>query len=157
MPCYDYSCKKCDLTFEVTHSMNDKPIVICPKCQSRETVRIFSPVGFITRSGHNIAMQHATDQVKRNCEMKNILKTDLGIEKINPLGRSTMSQIYKDAMAQKSYIRESMSQQSEQSAAATKLKQKEWTRKALMRTEQRSKIRAEMKAKDAAEKRAIRI
>jgi hypothetical protein len=50
-----------------------------------------------------------------------------------------------------------MAAQAEQSAANTKAKQKEWTRKALLRTPERAKIRAEMKAKEAAAKRAISI
>jgi len=102
-------------------------------------------------------MDRAVDQVKRNVEMKAIMRRDLGIEKINPLGGSTMTQVYQDAMAQKSQIREQMSQQAETRKVEADKKRREWTKAALARTPRRSKERAEHKAKEAAEKRAIRL
>lgn len=154
---YDYHCKDCDLTFEVRHSMLEKPIVICPKCKSRDTHKIPTSVGFITRSGRNTAMDRATDQVKRNIEMKEDLRRNLGIEKIHPMQGATMKQIYQDSKAQASYIKETMAAQAEKREKESSAKRKEWTKKALARTPQRAKERAEHKAAEAAAKRAIRI
>lgn len=156
-PCYDYNCRDCDSTFEVKHSMNEKPKVKCPKCKSGKTAKCFPIVGMITQSSRHVDMGRAIDQVKRNVEMQQRLKTEMGIEKINPIGRSSMKQVYDDAMAQKTQIRESMAEQAEVRGKETAIKQREWTRKALLRTPQRSKERAEKKAAEAASKRAIRL
>ncbi|MDR3611818.1 MAG: zinc ribbon domain-containing protein [Ignavibacteriaceae bacterium] len=32
MPTYEYKCKKCGNVFEVFHSMNAHPVIVCPKC-----------------------------------------------------------------------------------------------------------------------------
>jgi len=32
MPTYDYRCKSCKHGFEVFHSMNADPVLVCPKC-----------------------------------------------------------------------------------------------------------------------------
>jgi len=155
--CYDYNCKDCDLTFEIRHSMTEEPIVICPRCKSRETRKVPALVGMVVRSGRSVAMDRAVDQVKRNVDMKEELRRDLGIEKIQPLRRSTMKEVYDDAKAQASQIREGMASQAERRAKDTAKKQREWTKAALLRTPKRAKERAEYKAKAAAEKRAIRI
>ena len=86
MPCYDYNCKNCKLEFEAQHSMTETPVVICPRCRSKSTHKIPSLAGIVTRSSRNVAMDRAVDQVKRNVEMKETMRTELGIEKINPLG-----------------------------------------------------------------------
>ena len=31
MPTYEYVCEKCDRTFELSQSMNDKALTVCPK------------------------------------------------------------------------------------------------------------------------------
>jgi len=33
MPTYDYECKHCGHTFEVSQKMNDKALEACPKCK----------------------------------------------------------------------------------------------------------------------------
>lgn len=157
MPCYDYNCKGCDLTFEIRHSMLETPIVICPRCKSRSTHKVPPLVGMVVKSGRNVAMDRATDQVKRNVEMKAVLRSDLGIEKINPLRRSTMKEVFDDAMAQKSQIKDSMAAQAERREAERVKKSREWTKGALQRTPQRAKERAVRKAAEAASKRAIRL
>ena len=157
MPCYDYNCKKCKLEFEIQHSMMEKPIVICPRCKSRETHKIPSLAGIVTRSSRNVAMDRAVDQVKRNVDMKETMRTELGIEKINPLGGSSMRQVYQDAMAQKSQIKEQMSAQAEARKVESDKKRREWTKAALKRTPRRAKERDEHKAREAAAKRAIRL
>ena len=42
MPTYDYSCEKCDHTFEVFHGMNESPSKICPECGGAKFDRIES-------------------------------------------------------------------------------------------------------------------
>lgn len=46
MPSYDYRCRDCDTTFEVTRSVyDDVPAVVpCPQGH-RETTRVFTAVG----------------------------------------------------------------------------------------------------------------
>lgn len=155
MPCYDYNCKDCDLTFEVRHSMTETPIVICPKCKSRSTRKVPSLVGMVVRSGRSISMDRAKDQVKRNIEMKEELRRDLGIEKIHPFGKSSMKEVYDDAKAQSSMIKEQMAAQAARRKKESDDKRREWTRKAVQRTPQRAKERAEHKAAEAAAKRKI--
>jgi len=97
------------------------------------------------------------DQVKRNSEMKEEMRRDMGIEKIAPLRGSTMKQIYDDAKAQRSEIKESMAAQAERREKETAAKRKEWTKAALKRAPRRRLEMAERKAADAASKRTIRI
>lgn len=157
MPIYDYNCKDCDLTFEVRHSMTETPTVICPKCESRSTHKVPSLVGIVSRSSRSVAMDRATDQVKRNIEMRDEMKREMGIEKIHPLRRSTMKEVYDDAKAQKSFIKESMAAQAEHREKETAVKRKEWLKAALKRTPRRRKEMAERKAAESAAKRAITI
>lgn len=35
MPVYNYICKKCKTTHDITRSMNDKSDVDCPKCKGK--------------------------------------------------------------------------------------------------------------------------
>jgi len=157
MPSYDYLCKNCDETFEIRHSFKEMPIVVCPLCKSRDTHKVPSLPGLIVHTGRSNRMDQAHDQVKRNLDMKEEMRRDMGIEKIAPLRGSTMKQIYDDAKAQSSYIKESMASQAEQRAAEKRVKNKEWTKKALQRTPERAKIRSEYKAKEAAKKRSVSI
>ena len=157
MPTYDYNCNGCKLTFEIRHPMTETPIVICPKCKSRSTSKVPPLVGIVSRSGRSVAMDRAKDQVKRNVDMKEEMRRDMGIEQIHALRRSTMKQVYDDAKAQKSEIKESMAAQAERRAKETATKQKEWTKKALLRTTQRRKEMSERKAKEASVKRAIKL
>jgi putative FmdB family regulatory protein len=155
-PAYDYCCSKCDLTFEVCHPMVETPIVICPKCKSKSTHKVPSLIGLNLRSGRKISMDRAHDQVKKNIEMQQELK-QMGIEKVSPLGNSTMTDIYRDVQMQKSQIKETMAFQAAERDKATKNKQKEWTKKALLRTPRRAKEKQEKRAGEAAKKRAIRL
>jgi len=35
MPCYDYTCKRCELTVEIFHTMSSKKKYKCPECNSK--------------------------------------------------------------------------------------------------------------------------
>jgi len=45
LPRYEYKCKKCDESFEVTHGINDT-VEKCEKCGG-EVRRVFHPVGIV--------------------------------------------------------------------------------------------------------------
>lgn len=34
MPAYEYKCETCEHIFEVNHSMNENPIMLCPECNA---------------------------------------------------------------------------------------------------------------------------
>ncbi|MHB8894522.1 MAG: FmdB family zinc ribbon protein [Candidatus Geothermincolia bacterium] len=58
MPRYDYKCKKCDRSFEVTHGINDT-VETCDECGG-DVRRVFHPVGIVFKgSGF-----YATDSKK---------------------------------------------------------------------------------------------
>ncbi|MFI5253411.1 MAG: zinc ribbon domain-containing protein [Bacteroidota bacterium] len=46
MPIYDYRCSECQTTYDVYFKgKEDKSIVACPKCQSKEHVKLVSVPG----------------------------------------------------------------------------------------------------------------
>ena len=49
MPTYEYECAKCKKIFEISQSMKDKPLTLCPdkKCKCRVKRLIGSGGGFI--------------------------------------------------------------------------------------------------------------
>jgi putative FmdB family regulatory protein len=60
MPVYEYGCKHCGHTFEVTQSMKDDPLRICPQCGKEIRRLISSGMGLIFKgSGF-----YATDNSK---------------------------------------------------------------------------------------------
>ena len=42
MAIYEYVCTSCDYEFEITKSMNDDSITLCPKCEG-EVKKIYYP------------------------------------------------------------------------------------------------------------------
>jgi hypothetical protein len=137
--------------------MAEKPTILCPSCQSKNTSKRPSLVGLVIKSGRSLGQYRAFDQIQKDAQMRAELRQDLGIEKISPLRNSTMKEVYNDAKAQASYIKESMAAQAERKAAENKIKQREWTRKALLRTPQRAAEKKERRAAEEQKKRAIRI
>jgi putative FmdB family regulatory protein len=70
MPIYEYGCKHCGHTFEVSQSMKDDPLRICPQCGKEIRRLINSGMGLIFKgSGF-----YATDNSKTNA--KNDPKAD---------------------------------------------------------------------------------
>jgi putative FmdB family regulatory protein len=47
MPIYEYGCKSCGHTFEVSQSMKDDPLKICPQCGKEIRRLITSGMGLI--------------------------------------------------------------------------------------------------------------
>jgi putative FmdB family regulatory protein len=54
MPTYEYICTECETKIEVKASVKEKEKglnVVCPKCGSKKTARIFGSAVFIGTSG----------------------------------------------------------------------------------------------------------
>ena len=49
MPTYEYKCEQCGYTFEVRHSINEEPLLLCPDCKSRAQRIITGGSGFILK------------------------------------------------------------------------------------------------------------
>ena len=45
MPTYDYRCDACGHRFEMTQSIKDDPITICPNCGAEAVVKVFGVPG----------------------------------------------------------------------------------------------------------------
>jgi len=61
MPAYDYRCTGCEATFEVTRSIKDTSVQVCPDCGA-QAKRLFTPVG-IHFKGTGF---HNTDYAKKS-------------------------------------------------------------------------------------------
>lgn len=42
MPIFEYKCKNCQEKFEIFRSSSNTDPVICPKCDSKDTTKLFS-------------------------------------------------------------------------------------------------------------------
>ena len=45
MPTYDYRCEACEHRFELTQSIKDDPITVCPTCGEEAVVKVFGVPG----------------------------------------------------------------------------------------------------------------
>lgn len=156
MPYYDYRCVLCESTFEVYHSMKDKPTVVCPSCHSKDTKKVPSLCGISIRRD-SILMGKYKDAVTKKEEMKKELKESFGLHSVRPLGGNTMTDVYNDVKSRGGFVREEMAKSAEESAAKTKAKQKEWKRKAAKRAPARGQEIVRRKAAEAAAGRAMSI
>lgn len=52
MPAYEYKCEACERVFEVSHSMNEDPVILCPECKSSAKRVITGGTGFILKGSH---------------------------------------------------------------------------------------------------------
>ena len=50
MPIFEYKCKKCDHTFEKLVFKGDKEEMECPRCKSREVIKLMSAASFMGSS-----------------------------------------------------------------------------------------------------------
>ena len=50
MPIYEYRCEKCKTVFEKLIFAGDKEDINCPKCDSREVIKIISACSFMGAS-----------------------------------------------------------------------------------------------------------
>ncbi|MEM9481221.1 MAG: FmdB family zinc ribbon protein [Verrucomicrobiota bacterium] len=66
MPTYDYHCEKCDRTFEVFQSMNDKRLRKCPdeECKGKVTRLIGTGAGIIFKGGGFYETDYRSDSYK---------------------------------------------------------------------------------------------
>lgn len=51
MPTYEYNCKKCSLSREEFHAMNEEPEIICDACKEKMIKIISGGAGFIFKNG----------------------------------------------------------------------------------------------------------
>ena len=156
-PTYNYNCQECESTFEIIHAMHDKPKVVCPVCKSKKTLKGFNLFCLNTKTGYQQSMTPAMDQVKRNLEMKEDMRINMGIEKINPIGGSTMQEIYKEAKAQETQIKEDMLATREKNDRLSAIKNKKWRENSLMKAPERAKSLVARKAKESYKKNSITI
>lgn len=154
MPTYDYGCTKCENTFEVVHFMSEKPTVVCPVCGSLS--RKIPSLCSIAR-GNSLEQRKHNDRFRREGAMRLELKENFGLEKVKTIGNHTIGEVYADIKSRPECIKEAMAHRAAESALKTKLKQREWKKKAVKRATPR---RIEMERRKAAEdfkKRSIRI
>ena len=153
-PFYDYCCKGCDTVFEVRHAISDKPIVVCPQCQSKDTRKVISACAIIVKNSTN---RRVKDHMSRSSDIMNDLKENYGIEKVAPLGGSTIEEVYKDVKATGGMVRDDMQRQKEETARVTTAKQREWTKAALKRAPKRQREMAQRKAAEESARRRINL
>ncbi len=52
MPIFEYTCKDCNSHYDVLHkSKENKDDVVCPKCKSKNHVKLFSSFSAVVSSG----------------------------------------------------------------------------------------------------------
>ena len=153
MPSYDYSCKECGNVFEITHGMNERPSLMCPRCRGKNIKRAFS-VPNLGR-GRTLARGRVEDHGRRHDDMKTDLRENHGVENAVPLGRNTLSDVYGEVKANPSMVKERMQRSEAEAQQKRDAKRKAWTEKANQRLSRRNREVAERKAADAAKQRRI--
>lgn len=153
MPLYEYECKKCGAITIELHNYNEHPKIVCEQCNSTDLVKIVS--NYSVKIGKTIESEKKKDLNKKNEYIKKDLKENYGIEKINPIRKTTLQQIYKDVKSAGNSIQENMQMQREHNQKKTKEKQREWMKGALKRTPRRAKERREKRAEEEYNNRKI--
>jgi len=131
--------------------MNDKPVLTCPSCGSKDVHKKPSLCGIVVKS--SVRTRKVFDDMRRESEMRADLKTNYGIEKVTPLAGHTFRDVYEDIKDRGSAVRDEMQTKAEQSAKQKKAKQREWAKKANKRATPR---RIEMQRRKAADDYAKR-
>ena len=68
MPVYEYHCDDCGKKFEITQSMHDAPVDVCPECKGSIRRIISGGSGFIMKnSGPGITMQPRCGKTQTCC------------------------------------------------------------------------------------------
>jgi len=156
MPMYEYVCEDCGVAYEVRRSMKDEPELKCGQCGSTNVHRVFSVPIVHSKGNRSIRIKMADKQRARN-DMATELREDYGVHKVTPVNVKSYEQTYSDIKQRGSMVREKMAAQHETNQKQQKEKQKEWTRKALLRTPARAKEKRERKAREEAAKRRITV
>lgn len=155
MPEYVYGCDVCDKSFEIFHSMSEKPTVKCPTCGSSKVYRDYSTCGIVIKSTHNERFVH--DFMKRRESLKTELREEYGVHSAVPLQNVGIEDIYKEVKKTGSMIKDQMQASKAQSDEKLRKKHKAWRQEALKRTPQRAKEKKERRAREAAAKNVIRL
>jgi putative FmdB family regulatory protein len=64
MPIYEYECRSCGSSFEITQSMKDDPLRICPTC-GKEIRRVINGGGGVIFKGSGF---YVTDNSKKSAD-----------------------------------------------------------------------------------------
>jgi len=73
---YDYKCSKCDLLFEVTHSIHEDPVIKCEKCKAVSTrqiptrINLYGTVGVDWNTDPSKVSQSMRDKAKAASKRK---------------------------------------------------------------------------------------
>lgn len=150
---YDYRCPGCGQIREVSHSMNDRPVI---KCGCGATMsKLIARCSFSIKG--TLAKARVLDFMAKEGDAKAQLRGDFGVEKITPFQGSTLSEVLKDAKGSGSYIKDQMDIEHAKNEARRTAKLKDWRPKAQARASNKRAIMREQKAKEAAAKRTISI
>ena len=155
MPRYDYKCKQCDHREEHEHSFKLTPEFICPTCEGEVLSRVIGCPGFAMK--HSKEARRLRDKHVREQEMRQDLQENHMVEKIAPVGGSSITQVYNEVKASGGATKEQMQKTIEKNEAAKRIKQKEWQIGANKRVEKRTMFAREKRAEEAAAKRKISI
>lgn len=76
MPFYDYQCNKCEHVWEEMHGMTEEPKILCPECESKETMKLIAAPNHIVK-GNGRWEQMKIDPVHRAC-----MKRDMNLHQL---------------------------------------------------------------------------
>jgi putative FmdB family regulatory protein len=114
MPTYVYRCEKCGNIDEVSHGMQDKPVLEC-SCGARALQRVFTPPNIVSKGAPRLR------------DMSRILMEDYGIASVSPIKRqdgqhNSRKRIFEEIKQRGSLVKEMM--QAEKEAKAKQDKEK---------------------------------
>jgi putative FmdB family regulatory protein len=70
MPTYEYECAKCKKTFEISQSIKDKPLTVCPdaKCKGKVKRLIGKGSGIIFKGSGFYATDYRSESYKKKAK-----------------------------------------------------------------------------------------
>lgn len=151
---YDYSCKDCGLEFEVSHGMNEKPQISCEECGSKNTTRLFSAPGIISKNSGQIYA--AKERGIRESDMMSDIRQNYGVENVTPLKKGGLTRVYNEIKESGSFTKDQMQEKAEREEKKRVEKNKEWMKKARKRANEKGRIAKREKAKEAYNKRKVK-
>jgi len=150
---YDYRCVSCSLTREVSHGMDESPIVVC-EC-GKPMRKVITRCNVIVRN--TLANVSRQDSARREADMKTELREGYGIHNITPFKGVTTADVLRDVKGSGTYVLDQMAHEKQKQEARRQAKLKEWKPKAQKRAPQRREEMRERKAAEAAQKRKISL
>ena len=74
MPIYTYRCENCGVQFERRQKFSDKPLIICPECQTDTLRKVYLPIGLVFKG----AGFYATDNRSPSGRESRLLEDQAG-------------------------------------------------------------------------------